>query len=121
MAKGYVRFEVKPELASKVYELVQMASSTGRVRKGTNEVTKSVERGQAKLVVIAEDVDPEEIVMHLPDLCEEKGVPYVYVPEKRELGKNAGLEVGSATVAVEDPGNGSDLLNDVVSNLPKKG
>jgi len=62
----YVRFEVPKELANQVYEAVEKARDTGKVRKGVNETTKAIERGEAKLVVIAEDVDPAEIVAHLP-------------------------------------------------------
>ncbi len=89
----YVRFAVPQEIAEKAYEVLSAARETGgKIKKGTNEVTKAVERGLAKLVLIAEDVDPPEIVAHLPILCEEKGVPYVYVPSKERLGKAAGLQ-----------------------------
>ena len=49
-------------------------------------MTKAIERGNAKFVVIAEDVNPKEVVMHLPVLCDEKQVPYSYVATKKELG-----------------------------------
>jgi large subunit ribosomal protein L7Ae len=117
MPKSYVRFEVPKELADKVLEAVRTARDTGRVRIGTNETTKAVERGQAKLVVIAEDVDPEEIVMHLPILCEEKGIPYVYVPSKKELGSAAGIEVSAAAVAIVDAGQAKDAINDIVKQI----
>ena len=64
----YVKFDVPNELEESVLEAVEVARDTGRVKKGTNEVTKAVERGEAELVVIAEDVQPEEIVLHLPAL-----------------------------------------------------
>ena len=123
MAKSYVRFEMPQELAEKVLELVRTARETGRVRIGTNETTKAVERGQAKLVVIAEDVDPEEIVMHLPILCEEKGIPYAYVPSKKELGSAAGIEVSAAAVAIIDAGKAKDALKEIVKQIEsiKKG
>ncbi len=117
MAKSYVRFEMPKELADKVLEAVRVARDTGRVRIGTNETTKAVERGQAKLVVIAEDVDPEEIVMHLPILCEEKGIPYAYVPSKKELGSAAGIEVSAAAVALVDLGQAKDLVADIVKQI----
>ncbi|WP_297419163.1 50S ribosomal protein L7Ae [Thermococcus sp.] len=118
MAKpGYVRFEVPQELAEKALEAIELARDTGRVRKGTNETTKAVERGQAKLVVIAEDVDPEEIVAHLPPLCEEKEIPYIYVPSKKELGAAAGLEVPSASVAIAEPGKGRELVDDIAMKV----
>ncbi len=123
MSKPYVRFEVPPELAEKAYEAVRIARETGKVRVGTNETTKMVERGLAKLVIIAEDVDPPEIVMHLPILCEEKGVPYVYVPSKKDLGKNAGIEVAAASAAIVEPGKAEDLVKEIVDavNALKKG
>jgi len=119
MPKAYVKFEVPKELADKVLHLVEIARTTGKVRKGTNETTKAVDRGQAKLVVIAEDVEPEEIVMHLPPLCDEKKVPYVYVPSKLELGRAAGIDVAAASVAIVEPGEGSKLLEEIVAEVEK--
>jgi ribosomal protein L7Ae-like RNA K-turn-binding protein len=49
------------------------------VRAGLNTVTKLVEQNEARLVVIAHDVDPIELVVWLPTLCQKKGVPYVIV------------------------------------------
>ncbi len=111
----YVRFEVPPEIAEKAYEALRKArESGGKIKKGTNEVTKAVERGLAKLVLIAEDVDPPEVVMHLPLLCEEKKVPYLYVPSKKRLGEAAGIEVAAASAAILEPGEAKDLLEELV-------
>ena len=118
MAKPiHVKFEVPQELAEKVYLLVERARETGKIRRGTNEVTKAVERKQPKLVVIAEDVDPPEVVAHLPPLCEEKGIPYVYVPSKKDLGTAAGLQVASGSAAVIEPGEATDLLREILEKL----
>ncbi len=60
MAKAiYVRFEVPKDLTDKIYQVVEVAKESGKIRKGTNEVTKLVERGEAQFVVMAEDVQPE--------------------------------------------------------------
>ena len=118
MAKpSYVKFEVPQELAEKALEAAEVARDTGRIRKGTNETTKAVERGQAKLVIIAEDVDPEEIVAHLPPLCEEKEIPYIYVRSKKELGAAAGLEVAAASVAIIEPGKARELVEDIAMKV----
>ncbi|NPA86244.1 MAG: 50S ribosomal protein L7ae [bacterium] len=109
----YQKFDVPPELAQKALEALKLARETGKIRKGTNETTKAVERGQAKLVLIALDVDPPEIVMHLPPLCEEKGVPYIYVPSKQELGKAAGIEVAAASACIIEPGKAKDLVEEI--------
>jgi len=118
MAKpSYVKFDVPPGLAEKALEALKKAKETGKIRKGTNEATKAVERGQAKLVLIAEDVQPEEIVAHLPPLCEEKKIPYIYVPSKKGIGEACGLQVGAAAAAVIDPGQGKDVLDEVLKRL----
>jgi len=114
----YVRFEVPPELAEKTYEAVKKARETGgKIKKGTNETTKAVERGLAKLVVIAIDVDPPEIVAHLPILCDEKKIPYAYVPSKKRLGESAGIEVAAASVAIIDPGGAKDLVEEIIKKV----
>ena len=114
----YVRFEVPPELAEKTYEAVKKARETGgKIKKGTNETTKAVERGLAKLVVIAMDVDPPEIVAHLPILCDEKKIPYTYVSSKKRLGESAGIEVAAASVAIIDPGGAKDLVEEIIKKV----
>lgn len=115
----HVKFEVPKDLAEKTYNVIEQARNTGKVRKGANEVTKVVERGQAKLVVMAEDVSPEELLAHVPMICEEKGIPYTYVPSKQELGSAVGLKVGTAAVAIVKVGKSKALLEDVVNNLNK--
>jgi len=113
----YVRFEVPKELADRAYEAVEVARDTGKLRKGTNEATKAIERKHAVLVVIAEDVEPAEIVAHLPPLCDEKGVPYVYVPSKRELGAAAGIDVPSAAIAIAEAGEASSTVKDIIERI----
>jgi large subunit ribosomal protein L7Ae len=105
MAVSYVKFEVSEEVVAKTYEALQLAKRTGTVRKGVNEVTKSIDRGLASLVVIAGDVTPEEVVVHIPVLCEQKKVPYSFVPKKTDLGKAIGLNVPCTSVVIEKAGN----------------
>jgi large subunit ribosomal protein L7Ae len=114
----YVRFDTPSELADKVLQLVQIASETGKIRVGTNEVTKSSERSEAKLVVMAEDVDPVEILVHIPMLCEEKRIPYLYVPKKQRLGQVAGLSKSAASVAIVEAGDGKALLEEIAQIFP---
>ncbi len=110
---------VEKDVVDKTLQLVEAAKNSGKVRKGINETTKSIERGSAKLVVIAEDVDPKEIVMHLPALCDEKKIPCVFVPNKTELGRAAGLDVPSAAITVDEVGEGKELLKEVLAKLAK--
>jgi large subunit ribosomal protein L7Ae len=114
----YVRFDTPSDLADKALQLVQIASESGKIRVGTNEVTKSSERAEAKFVVMAEDVDPVEILAHIPMLCEEKRIPYLYVPKKQRLGQSAGLSKSAASVAIVEPGEGKGLLEELALAFP---
>ena len=83
-----------------------------------NEVTKSIERVQAKLVVMAEDVSPPEILFHIPLLCEEKNIPYGYLSTKKELGNTVRINISSSAIAIENGGTGNDgALNDFIKKL----
>jgi len=113
----YVKFEVPKELTGAAYEALQVALDTGKVKKGTNETTKAVERGIAKLVYIAEDVQPPEIVAHLPLLCDEMRIQYIYVPSKNRLGMSINIPVGSAAACIIDPGDANDLVQEILSRL----
>ena len=120
MAKpAFVRFEMTKELQDKAYEVVELARDTGKIKKGTNEVTKLVERGEAVLIVMAEDVQPPEILAHMPLLCEERNVPYVYVASKAELGNACGPEKPTASIAILDAGKGKPVLDNLVENAKK--
>jgi len=110
---------VPKELSDRVLRLVEAAKNTGKVRKGINETTKAVERGSAKLVVIAEDIEPKEIAMHLPSLCEEKKIPYVYVPSKMELGRAAGIDVASAAIGIVEVGEGKEQFEELFKSMQK--
>ena len=88
-----------------IYQILEKAKSTGKIEKGTNEVTKAIERGTAKLVVYAGDVDPKEIVQHIPVLCKEKGTKCVEADSKQKLGISVGLPVSASSVVVIDAGD----------------
>jgi large subunit ribosomal protein L7Ae len=113
----YVKFEVPKEVVEAAYEALKVARETGKIRKGTNETTKTIERGKAKLVLIAEDVSPPEVVAHLPLLCDERKAAYVYVPEKKLIGEALGLTVGSAAAAIEETGDSEKLVAEIVEKL----
>ncbi len=100
--------------------MLSVAKDTGKLKKGVNETTKSIERKTAQFVVIAQDVTPEEVVVHLPVLCDERGIPYAFVPTKVELGKAVGIEVGTSSIAVENAGGANEKLQDVIKRLPKQ-
>jgi len=113
----YVKYEVPKEIVDAAYEALTIASKSGVVRKGTNEATKAVERSQAKLVVIAEDVDPPEVVAHLPLLCEERKIPYVFIPNKDKLGNAIGIDVPCAAACILKEGEAAGLIKEIVTRI----
>ncbi|GAA0678338.1 50S ribosomal protein L7Ae [Natronoarchaeum mannanilyticum] len=113
----YVDFDVPADLQDDAVDTLEVARDTGSVKKGTNETTKAVERGNAELVYVAEDVQPEEIVMHLPELADEKGIPVVFIETQDDVGHAAGLEVGSAAAAIVDAGEASDDVEEIANKV----
>lgn len=103
-----------------VYELIEKARKTGKVEKGTNEVTKAIERGTAKLVAYGKDVEPKEIVQHLPILCKEKGIPCVEADKKEKLGVSVGLNVSCSSVVIVDAGDAVKDLEGFVNVLGRE-
>jgi large subunit ribosomal protein L7Ae len=117
---SYMQTETPKELANKALEVVEIARNSGKLRRGMNEVTKIVERGQAKLVVIATDINPPEIVMHLPALCAEKQIPIVFAGKKDDLGAAAGLDVPTSVIAVQEIGDAKNQYKDIIEHMKKK-
>ncbi len=113
----FAKYEVPKELSEKALEVLEKVRITGKLKKGTNEVTKMVERGQALLAVVAFDVEPPEVVAHIPPLCEEKGVPFVFVSTKAELGAASGIEVPTSAVCIIKPGDSKALVDDLAKKI----
>lgn len=78
-------------LTTKIMNLVQQAANYKQVRKGANEATKTLNRNLSELIIMAADAEPLEILLHLPLLCEDKNVPYVFVRSKNALGRACGV------------------------------
>jgi len=115
----YVKFETPTDLVNPILEAVRVAAQSGKVRRGTNEATKAIERGISKLIVIAEDVEPPEVVAHLPIICEEQNAAYAFVPSKQDLGKALGIDVTSAAAAIIDAGDANHIVEEVVASIKK--
>ncbi|KAK1741939.1 U4/U6.U5 small nuclear ribonucleoprotein SNU13 [Skeletonema marinoi] len=79
------------DLTIALLDLVQQATNYKQTKKGANEATKTLNRGISEIIVLAADAEPIEILLHLPLLCEDKNVPYVFVPSKVALGRACGV------------------------------
>ena len=80
-----------PDLTLTILDLVTQATTYKQLKKGANEATKTLNRGISEFIVMAADAEPIEILLHLPLLCEDKNVPYVFVPSKAALGRACGV------------------------------
>jgi ribosomal protein L7Ae-like RNA K-turn-binding protein len=98
----HVAFETPQDVKESVYDLVKSIGQdgNGRLKKGSNEVTKAAERGDAQLVIMAENVNPGELLAHVPMICREKKIPFIYVEDQEYLADAAGMPAGTKTAAV---------------------
>ena len=97
----HIEFETPKDVQDSVYELVKLVGSgEGRLKKGSNEVTKAAERGTAQMIVMAENVNPAELLVHIPLICKEKNIPFIYVEDQAYLAEAAGMNSGAKTAAI---------------------
>ncbi|KAJ7709642.1 50S ribosomal protein L30e-like protein [Mycena rosella] len=110
-----------PDLTNSILELVQQAGQYKQLKKGANEATKTLNRGIAEFIVLTADTEPLEILLHLPLLCEEKNVPYIFVPSKAALGRACGVTrpVISASVTTSESKELSSQIQTVKNAIDK--
>ncbi|KAJ7156970.1 50S ribosomal protein L30e-like protein [Mycena crocata] len=109
------------DLTNSILELVQQAGQYKQLKKGANEATKTLNRGIAEFIVLTADTEPLEILLHLPLLCEEKNVPYIFVPSKAALGRACGVTrpVISASVTTSESKELSSQIQTVKNAIEK--
>ena len=106
------------KLTKQILDLIELAKTFNQIKKGANETTKAISRGFADLVIIAVDSDPLEIVLHLPLLCEDKNIPYIFIKNKRLLGRACG--VPRTVIACCIIVNINSNLNNQIKNIKNK-
>ena len=109
--------ELTKDIIERIYSVIESSRKDGKIRKGVNEVTKSLERGEAQLSIVASDVSPSEIIQHLALLAKDKEIMHVEVPSKAELGASAGLPVATAAVAIARTGESKKKLNNLIEDI----
>ena len=105
-------------IQKEIFNTITRCSQLKKIKKGANEATKTLNRGISDLIVIAADVKPLEIVLHLPLLCEDKNVPYVFVESQRLLGRACG--VSRPVIAASILNNTSDELKETIAKLKEE-
>mmetsp|Transcript_19203 Transcript_19203/g.48780 ORF Transcript_19203/g.48780 Transcript_19203/m.48780 type:complete len:127 (-) Transcript_19203:76-456(-) len=102
------------KLTQKILDLIEQAVSYKQLKKGANEATKTLNRGTSEFIVMAADTEPLEILLHLPLLCEDKNVPYVFVPSKVALGRACGVSRPVVSCSVTS-NEGSQLKTQILA------
>jgi H/ACA ribonucleoprotein complex subunit 2 len=88
------------KLLDRTYKLIKKAVGVKKLRRGVPEVVKAVRKGQKGLVILAADVYPVDVISHIPVFCEEKGIPYAYVPSRASLGAACQTKRAASAVMV---------------------
>ncbi|KAJ3359750.1 snoRNA-binding protein [Kappamyces sp. JEL0680] len=88
------------KLNKKILKLVRKASKASSVKRGVKEVVKGLRKNVKGIVVIAGDISPIDVITHVPVLCEDSNVPYIFVPSKEELGSAGSTKRPTSVVMV---------------------
>ncbi|KAH3677639.1 hypothetical protein WICMUC_001742 [Wickerhamomyces mucosus] len=108
------------KLNKKVLKTVKKASKAKHVKRGVKEVVKALRKGEKGLVVIAGDISPPDVISHIPVLCEDSSVPYLFIPSKEDLG-SAGATKRPTSVVMIVPGGGKSKKSDGKSEEYREG
>lgn len=94
----------------KVLKTVKKASKAKHVKRGVKEVVKALRKGEKGLVIVAGDISPADVISHIPVLCEDSSVPYVFIPSKEDLGSAGSTKRPTSCVMIV-PGGGKAKKN----------
>jgi len=108
-------------LSQQILDILQQAGHYHQLKKGANEATKTLNRGTSEIIILAEDTSPLAILLHLPLLCEDKNVPYVYVRSKTALGRACGVSrpVIAASVTTNEASDLMPQIRDLKSKVER--
>uniref|UniRef100_A0A1A9WCS9 H/ACA snoRNP protein NHP2 n=1 Tax=Glossina brevipalpis TaxID=37001 RepID=A0A1A9WCS9_9MUSC len=106
------------KLSKKCYKLIKKAvKHKTYVRNGLKDVQTRLRKGERGLVIFAGDVTPIDIMCHLPAVCEEKGIPYIYTPSRADLGAAMGVKRGTIALLIRENAEYQDLYDELKKEL----
>ncbi|XP_070839236.1 H/ACA ribonucleoprotein complex subunit 2-like protein [Chaetodon trifascialis] len=110
------------KLSKKLYKCVKKAAKVKNIRRGVKEVQKFINKGEKGIVVLAGDTLPIDVYCHLPVMCEDRNLPYAYIPSKVDLGSSAGSKRPTCVILIKPHPDYKDAYDECVeevSGLPK--
>ena len=102
-----------PELTRQIFKACEKAVNLKKLKRGANEATKALNRDIAEIVVLAADATPLEIILHLPLLCEDKSVGYIFVPSMAELGQACGTSRNVVSCVITSRPGDNTMAEDI--------
>ena len=91
------------KLSKKLLKLIKKGMKDKIVKRGVKETVKAVRKGAPGVVIIAADISPIDVLSHLPILCEDKGIPYMYVKSRAEVGEACKTKRPTSCVMICQP------------------
>jgi U4/U6 small nuclear ribonucleoprotein SNU13 len=110
------------KFTSKILEALNQALKYKQIKKGINETLKMINKEQVECVIMASNSEPLELLAHIPNICEEKSIPYCFVPDSASLGRSCGIKrpvICCCIVVSDNSGMQSqiDILKDNIEML----
>ncbi|XP_040271631.1 H/ACA ribonucleoprotein complex subunit 2 [Bufo bufo] len=105
------------KLTKRLYKCIKKAVKHKNIRRGVKEVQKFINKGEKGIVVLAGDTLPIEVYCHVPIMCEERSIPYAYVPSKSDLGAAAGSKRPTCVILIKSKEDYEDAYNDCVEEV----
>ncbi|RWS24657.1 H/ACA ribonucleoprotein complex subunit 2-like protein [Leptotrombidium deliense] len=118
----YISVIAKPmaskKLAKKLFKLIKKASKKKTyLRSGLKDVQTRIRKGENGLVVFAGDVTPIDVMSHLPICCEERELPYVYVPLRYDISTAMGVKRPCLMVLIRDHEDYTELYKECENEM----
>ncbi|XP_066950346.1 H/ACA ribonucleoprotein complex subunit 2-like protein [Macrobrachium rosenbergii] len=111
--------------AGRIFKLIRKANQHKTPQQkpclyiGLKNVQTRIRKGDKGIVIFAGDVSPVDLICHLPGVCEEKGLPYIYVPSRRDIGSAMGKKGGALVVLILHHSEYDDSYNKVTEDVKK--
>ncbi|KAK1161132.1 H/ACA ribonucleoprotein complex subunit 2-like protein [Acipenser oxyrinchus oxyrinchus] len=109
------------KVTKKIYKCIKKASKLKQIRRGVKEVQKFINKGEKGIVVMAGDTLPIDVYCHIPVMCEERNLPYAYIPSKVDLGTSAGSKRPTCVIMIKPHEEYQEAYNECleeVASLP---
>lgn len=108
-----------PKLTKKLFKVVKQAMEKKKLHRGLKNVEKAIRKGGTGLCILAGDVTPIDIYCHIPIVCEDRNIPYCFVPSKRNIAASIGAKRPCIIAMVIEDQDYKELFDKCVKKVSK--